>query len=216
MAQSLDLRCVLVPAPKVLGPKHVSNPRIKKITPHPTLYKEAAKIRCVRRLFRSSKLVVFVGHASQSGCRSRDHVAPLVYRWLMQIRRLVPAWWPIHAHHSMHAYREDAKGGGTELGAVQPKLPPRTHTPQSISRPTSFSSVQFSSVGYLAWTLLDIIFFLRSLYSKFSSVQTTPPCCVFLYLIYKCIYFHTCFDYADIQYAHGLHYRRSMAPCAPQ
>ena len=26
MAQNLDLRCVLVPAPWVLGPKHVSNP----------------------------------------------------------------------------------------------------------------------------------------------------------------------------------------------
>ena len=26
MAQNLDLRCVLVPAPWVLGPKHLSNP----------------------------------------------------------------------------------------------------------------------------------------------------------------------------------------------
>ena len=26
MAENLDLRCVLVPAPWVLGPKHVSNP----------------------------------------------------------------------------------------------------------------------------------------------------------------------------------------------
>ena len=43
-----------------------------------------------------------------------------------------------------------------------------------ITCKVQFSSVQFSSVndarGYLAWTLLDIIFFLRSLYSK-NSVQ---------------------------------------------
>ena len=31
MAQNLDLRCVLVPAPKVLGPKHVSNPEYRSL-----------------------------------------------------------------------------------------------------------------------------------------------------------------------------------------
>ena len=46
----------------------------------------------------------------------------------------------------------------------------------TISSTTVFCSVQFCSKYdarvYLVWTLLGIIFFLRSLYSKFSSVDT--------------------------------------------
>ena len=47
----------------------------------------------------------------------------------------------------------------------------------TISSPTTFSSAQFNSTfnstldarGYLAWTSLGIILFLRSLHSKFNS-----------------------------------------------
>ena len=38
MARHLDSRCVLVPAPWVLGPKHVSNPALKKFKPHLLYY----------------------------------------------------------------------------------------------------------------------------------------------------------------------------------
>ena len=38
MARHLDSRCVLVPVPWVLGPKHVSNPALKKFKPHLLYY----------------------------------------------------------------------------------------------------------------------------------------------------------------------------------
>ena len=41
--------------------------------------------------------------------------------------------------------------------------PPPHGRRESISSPTSFSSVQFIARVYLGWTLLGIIFFLRSL-----------------------------------------------------
>ena len=62
-------------------------------------------------------------------------------------------------------------------GANTKASPPGRHQEQAPKQrctfsPTTFSSVQFNARGYLAWTSLGIILFLRSLYSKFSSVAT--------------------------------------------
>ena len=69
MAQNLDLRCGLAPAPWMLGPKHVSNPEKKMRTPSCNAMVASVNYIILNTLYcRPSTMMHFLLSAPAHGC----------------------------------------------------------------------------------------------------------------------------------------------------